>query len=206
MAIEFNLLYRWHGLIPSTLHGRRRGRADGGDACSTRRSSSSTGLGRLFEDASRQRAGRIGLFNTDPALLRGRAGQRRARRARSQLAPYNDYRELCQFPRVTDFDQITGDAHVQDGLRDLYGDVDRIEFYPGLFAEDAAPELRAAVADRPDGRRRRLLAGADQPAAGAAGVQRGRRSRRWAWRSSARRDARRTSSHRNVPESPGRVS
>ena len=56
-----------------------------------------------------------------------------------QLAPYNDYRELAKFPRVTDFDQISGDPAVQQGLRDLYGHVDRIEFFPGLFAEDARP-------------------------------------------------------------------
>ena len=56
-----------------------------------------------------------------------------------QLAPYNDYRELASFPRVTDFDQITGDERTQAALRDLYGHVDRIEFFPGLFAEDARP-------------------------------------------------------------------
>ena len=56
-----------------------------------------------------------------------------------QLAPYNDYRELAKFPRVTDFDQISGDERVQSMLRDLYGHVDRIEFFAGLFAEDARP-------------------------------------------------------------------
>jgi prostaglandin-endoperoxide synthase 2 len=56
-----------------------------------------------------------------------------------QLASYNDYREYAKFPRVTDFDQISGDPAVQAGLRELYGSVDRIELYPGLFAEDARP-------------------------------------------------------------------
>jgi prostaglandin-endoperoxide synthase 2 len=40
---------------------------------------------------------------------------------------------------VTDFDQISSDPAVQSGLRELYGDVDRIEFFPGLFAEDPRP-------------------------------------------------------------------
>jgi prostaglandin-endoperoxide synthase 2 len=53
-----------------------------------------------------------------------------------QLAPYNDYRALAKFPRLTSFDQISGDPEVQSGLKDLYGSVDRIEFYPGLFAEE----------------------------------------------------------------------
>ncbi len=137
MAIEFNLLYRWHGLIPSKLQ------IAGADEPIYHTVFNPAmvvehGLARLFEDASRQRAGRVGLFNTDPALREVElASIREARDV--QLAPYNDYRELAKFPRVTDFDQISGDPAVQAGLRDLYGDVDRIEFFPGLFAEDARP-------------------------------------------------------------------
>jgi prostaglandin-endoperoxide synthase 2 len=55
---------------------------------------------------------------------------------KAQLASYNDYREMCKFPRVTDFDQITGDADAQRELKRLYGHVDKIEFYVGLYAED----------------------------------------------------------------------
>jgi prostaglandin-endoperoxide synthase 2 len=137
MAIEFNLLYRWHGLIPTTLH------MAGADEPIWRTVFNPAlvvehGVARLCEDASRQRAGRIGLRNTAPALREVElAGIREARAV--QLAPYNDYRELAKFPRVTDFDQITGDERTQAALRDLYGHVDRIEFYPGLFAEDARP-------------------------------------------------------------------
>ncbi len=46
---------------------------------------------------------------------------------------------MAGFPRVTSFDQISGDPEIVAGLRDLYGHVDRIEFYPGLFAEDVRP-------------------------------------------------------------------
>jgi prostaglandin-endoperoxide synthase 2 len=137
MAIEFNLLYRWHGLIPSTLH---TGGADltvwetvFNPALVPRH-----GLARLFQDASEQRAGRVGVLNTDKVLLPVEEASVREARA-VQLASYNDYREYARFPRVTAFDQISGDPRVQDGLRRLYGDVDRIELYPGLFAEDARP-------------------------------------------------------------------
>ena len=92
----------------------------------------------LFEDASRQRAGRSACSTPIRRCARS-SSPRSARPAPSQLAPYNDYRELAKFPRVTDFDQITGDPAIQAALRDLYGDVDRIEFFPGLFAEDARP-------------------------------------------------------------------
>jgi prostaglandin-endoperoxide synthase 2 len=40
---------------------------------------------------------------------------------------------------VTAFDQISSDPELQAGLRDLCRDVDRIELYTGLFAEDTRP-------------------------------------------------------------------
>jgi prostaglandin-endoperoxide synthase 2 len=133
MAIEFNLLYRWHGLIPPTLHGEPVWKTIFNPAMVVER-----GVAALIDDASHQRAGRIGVSNTDPALRQVELASIREARAVG-LAPYNDYRELASFPRVTDFDQITGDSATQAALKDLYGHVDRIEFFPGLFAEDARP-------------------------------------------------------------------
>lgn len=43
---------------------------------------------------------------------------------------------MCKFPRVTAFDQITEDAEARQELKRLYGHVDNIEFYVGLYAED----------------------------------------------------------------------
>lgn len=137
MCIEFNLLYRWHALVPSTFL------IDGQDlvikeTLFNNEILTRCGLGRLFEDASNQRAGRVSLFNTDPLLWD--IEMQSIRRGRQvQLAPYNDYRAYSQFPRVTDFDQISGDPEIQRALRELYGSVDRIEFYVGLFAEDIRP-------------------------------------------------------------------
>jgi prostaglandin-endoperoxide synthase 2 len=133
MAIEFNLLYRWHGLIPRTLHGEPVWKTIFNPAMVVER-----GVAGLIDDASHQRAGRVGVFNTDPALRAVELASIREGRA-AELAPYNDYRELASFPRVTGFDQITGDEATQSALKDLYGHVDRIEFFPGLFAEDARP-------------------------------------------------------------------
>jgi prostaglandin-endoperoxide synthase 2 len=137
MAIEFNLLYRWHGLIPSVLH-------TGGeelkvwDTIFNPELVPRHGLAQLFADASNQRAGRVGLFNTDAVIQPVELLSVNEARAVG-LAAYNDYREYAKFPRVTRFEQISGDPRVQDGLRELYGDVDRIELYPGLFAEDPRP-------------------------------------------------------------------
>ncbi|GAA2727068.1 peroxidase family protein [Actinocorallia aurantiaca] len=138
MAIEFNLLYRWHSLMPSRLR-------IGGESLPVAETVFNNeilvrhGLGALFESSSDQAACRIGLFNTDPSLVRvERASVIQAREV--QLAPYNDYREIFGFPRVTGFDQISGDPTVQRALHELYGSVDGIELYVGLFAEDLRPD------------------------------------------------------------------
>jgi prostaglandin-endoperoxide synthase 2 len=137
MASDFNLLYRWHSLIPSELL------AGGGmrpleETALNPRFVPEHGLGSLFEEASSQRAGRVGLFNTDPYLLPAEKASIEKGRA-VQLASYNDYRASCGYPRVTDFDQISGDPRVREGLAGCYGSPDEIEFYVGLFAEDPRP-------------------------------------------------------------------
>ncbi|WP_424533298.1 peroxidase family protein [Sphaerisporangium viridialbum] len=133
-SAEFNLVYRWHSLIPSTLcvGGRELPMADtlAGGALIP-----GPGLGRLFEEASLQRAGRIGLFNTDPVLREVDIASVAESRALN-LAPYNSYREHCRFPRVRRFEQVSGDARVSEALRELYRGVDDLDLYVGLFAEE----------------------------------------------------------------------
>ncbi|MEU7835152.1 peroxidase family protein [Nonomuraea sp. NPDC049129] len=133
-SVEFNLVYRWHSLIPSQLsvggHDLPMARTLLGGALIPEH-----GLGRLFEDASRQRAGRVGLFNTDP-LLREVDVASIADSRTLGLAPYNSYREHCRFPRVRGFDQVSGDERVSGALRELYRSVDDLDLYVGLFAEE----------------------------------------------------------------------
>ncbi|QYC40260.1 Heme peroxidase [Nonomuraea coxensis DSM 45129] len=140
-SVEFNLVYRWHSLIPSHLAvgGRDLPMAETffGSALIP-----GPGLGRLFEDASRQRAGRIGLFNTDPVLREIDVASIADSRALG-LAPYNSYREHCRFPRVRAFEQISGDRRVSGALRELYRDVDDVDLYVGMFAEE--PGSPAAI-------------------------------------------------------------
>jgi prostaglandin-endoperoxide synthase 2 len=61
----------------------------------------------------------------------------------NQLARYNDYRAIMHYPRVTRFEQISSDPLVVSELRRVYGEVDNVEYYVGLLAEDLRP--RAAV-------------------------------------------------------------
>jgi len=135
MAVEFQLLYRWHSLVPVTY---RIAGADVKiwDTLFNTDIVTANGLGSLFEDAAAQPAGQVGLRNTPPELWPVEAASVEQGRE-VELRSYNDYRELTGFPRATDFDQISSDDGVRDTLRKLYGKVENMEFYVGLFAEDA---------------------------------------------------------------------
>jgi prostaglandin-endoperoxide synthase 2 len=136
MAIEFNLLYRWHPLVASPI-------AIGGDQLTIEQTLQNTdaligrGLGGFMVDASKQKAGRIALFNTDRFLVENADGPSIEQGRRAQLRSYNDYRELCHLPPAASFSEFSIDQRVRDGLSDLYESVDDVEFYVGLFAEQA---------------------------------------------------------------------
>lgn len=135
MTLEFSLVYRWHSALPNTFvyDGKEVPMVS---SLWNNQMLIDQGLGTLFEETCTQPAGRIGLFNTDDFLveLTELASVKLGRVA--QMASYNDYREMAGYPRVTEFNQITSDPEAQKLLKQLYGDVDKIEFYVGLYAED----------------------------------------------------------------------
>ncbi|NUT10491.1 MAG: heme peroxidase [Nonomuraea sp.] len=133
-SVEFNLVYRWHSLIPSTLTVGGTGVPLAGTLFAGPLLVKA-GLGAAFEEASSQRAGRIGLFNTDPALLPVDLSSIADSRVLG-LASYNSYRKHCSFPPVRRFEQISGDPRVRQALGELYRSVDDVDLYVGLFAEE----------------------------------------------------------------------
>jgi len=138
-AVEFNLLYRWHSMIPAQFDVGAERPVPIYETLNNTELLMRGGIGPLFDAASKQRAGRVALLNTGDFFhnLTTIPSIRQSRSVR--LASYNDYREDCSFPRATSFDQITADQRIRDGLRDLYGSVDEVEFFIGLFAEDGRP-------------------------------------------------------------------
>jgi prostaglandin-endoperoxide synthase 2 len=135
MAVEFSLVYRWHSALPETL-------TYAGETLPMERSLWNNamlidrGLGVLFEETCAQPATRIGLFNTADFLVDAAELPSIQLGRQAQMASYNDYRALAKFPRVTSFAQITGDPDACRELERLYGHVDNVEFYVGLYAED----------------------------------------------------------------------
>jgi prostaglandin-endoperoxide synthase 2 len=143
IAVEFNLLYRWHMLVPDSVT------TDDGvvEAKSFLRDNNELVLERgiewLMAQCSRSRAAWIGLFNT-PAFLTDRwAPDHPAVEERSialmrfaRLETYNAYRQRFGMPPKTSFADLTGDPVVQERLAELYGDIDNLEWYVGIWAED----------------------------------------------------------------------
>ena len=150
VAVEFNLLYRWHSLIPSKRCASRGEELTIEDTSFNNQLIEAHGLGDCSTTHPSSAAGKVCLFNTDavvhgaapclagmPGTIRGRRAW--SRRARSRLATYNAYRKDCSFPRRTRFDQISSDPRVKFELERIYKTTDNIEFYVGLFAEDTRP-------------------------------------------------------------------
>jgi prostaglandin-endoperoxide synthase 2 len=134
MSVEFNLLYRWHTMIPSQvrLAGETRNISDvmwDTDVVIT------TGLAALFDEASEQRCNAVGLFNTDPSLIRTEEKTIEIGR-KTQLASFNAYRKLCGYPTIKSFQDLSAKPEVRSGLQSCYGNIDDVELYVGLFAED----------------------------------------------------------------------
>ncbi|ELR96417.1 peroxidase family protein [Gloeocapsa sp. PCC 73106] len=138
MTVEFSLVYRWHSMLPSDFvyDGQK---VPMYSSLWNNEMIFKKGLGSLFAESCSQPAAQLSFFNTDEFLIPTElASIRLGREAR--LRSYNDYREMCQFPRVTDFNQISSDEDVQKELKRLYGHVDNIEFYVGIYAEDLRPK------------------------------------------------------------------
>lgn len=134
-AIEFDMLYRWHGLIPDSL------RVDDKDYDQSQYRFNNAlledaGLGTIIDAASHNAAGKISLYNV-PAFMAA-AEYANIRMGRDfRLQSYNAYRKQFKLPAVRSFMELTGDSGLATELEMLYGHIDKLEFIVGLFAERA---------------------------------------------------------------------
>lgn len=133
IALEFDLLYRWHGLVPDSLIVN--GETVSADAYRWNNSLlEQLGVTSVVNAASLQAAGRIGLFNNPVFLMESEYQTIRMGRD-FRLRSFNDYREAFGYRRLSSFEQLTRDADLAARLQQLYGTIDQLELVVGLFAE-----------------------------------------------------------------------
>jgi prostaglandin-endoperoxide synthase 2 len=141
-AIEFNLLYRWHPLVPDTI-GTGSGALDATGFRNNNPLVLEKGIEAIMAMCSKEPAGRIGLLNTPAFLVESSNPEwpsveevTVALMREARLRSFNDYRQAYGLPRLTNFDQLTSNSEVRQRLEALYGDIDKLEWYVGIFAED----------------------------------------------------------------------
>jgi len=158
MTVEFSLLYRWHGLVLEEVDWggvTRPGRS----MLLDNRLLLQGGLADSFVQVSANRASALGLENLASFLLPAELDAIKQARL-NNLASYNDYRIAMGMEPARNFATIVGAsddpgeaarlASIAARLKELYGDVDNVEFYVGLFAErieknGPLPELISAM-------------------------------------------------------------
>jgi prostaglandin-endoperoxide synthase 2 len=147
ITLEFNLLYRWHSLVPeNVIIGTSRYTLD--EFRSNPALALEHGVGTCFTAASHQLAGRICLRNTHsfffeplptpfpPGYESNSVLGLTVEMARQfRLRPMNEYRRAFGRAPLKSFDELTKDADLADRLEKLYGTIDNVEWLVGIFAE-----------------------------------------------------------------------
>ncbi|XP_056146313.1 prostaglandin G/H synthase 1-like isoform X3 [Lampris incognitus] len=138
IALEFSQLYHWHPLMPDSF-------LIDGDELSYSQFIFNTsvlthyGVEKLVAAFSRQVAGQIGGgHNINGVVTKVSVGAvKESRQLRMQ--PFNQYRKRFNLKPYTSFKEFTGNEEIARELEELYGDIDALEFYPGLLLEKLRP-------------------------------------------------------------------
>jgi len=158
MTIEFTLLYRWHSLVKETMvwNGQIE---QAPDMLLNNELLLRSGLAGTFAELSANHAARMGLGNF--AFFFSDAEQKGIQQGRdNNLQGYNAYRKAMGFAPAKSFADVVGKSKdpaeqarrtaLAGKLQQLYGSVDDLDFYVGLFAEPCEsnsplPELALAM-------------------------------------------------------------
>lgn len=138
IALEFSQLYHWHPLMPDSF-------LISGDELSYTQFLFNTsvltyyGVEKLVEAFARQPAGQIGGgHNINAVVTKVAVGAiKESRQLRMQ--PFNEYRKRFNLKPYTSFSQFTDNEEIARTLEEYYGDIDAVEFYPGLMLEKTRP-------------------------------------------------------------------
>lgn len=134
IALEFNHLYHWHPLMPDTF-------SIDGDTLTYKQFVFNTsvvthyGIEKLVDAFSRQSAGQIGGGHNINAVVANVAVKTIEEGRLLRIQPFNEYRKRFHLNPYTSFREFTDDEEIAQQLEELYGDIDALEFYPGLMLE-----------------------------------------------------------------------
>ncbi|MEM8971832.1 MAG: peroxidase family protein [Pseudomonadota bacterium] len=135
VTIEFNLLYRWHALVPDKFSFIGGPESHVGSYIHNNSWLLDTGIRDAVDRFSKERAGRLTLGNTPRFLKDVKRDTVELMRA-SHLKSFNAYREHYKFKRYVTFEELTGEKELSKQLANLYtDDIDKLEWYVGIFAE-----------------------------------------------------------------------
>ncbi|XP_042820323.1 prostaglandin G/H synthase 1 isoform X2 [Panthera tigris] len=138
IAMEFNQLYHWHPLMPDSFKVGSREYSYEQFLFNTSMLVD-YGVEALVDAFSRQRAGQIGGGrNMDHHVLHVAVDVIKESRE-LRLQPFNEYRKRFGLRPYTSFQELTGEKEMAAELEELYGDIDALEFFPGLLLEKCHP-------------------------------------------------------------------
>uniref|UniRef100_A0AAQ4RFZ5 Prostaglandin G/H synthase 1 n=1 Tax=Gasterosteus aculeatus aculeatus TaxID=481459 RepID=A0AAQ4RFZ5_GASAC len=134
IALEFSQLYHWHPLMPDSF-------LINGDELSYKQflfnNSVLTdyGIEKLVDAFSRQVAGQVGGGYNIHAAVTNVAVVTIKESRQLRMQPFNEYRKRFNLQPYTSFSQFTDNEEIARELEELYGDIDAMEFYPGMMLE-----------------------------------------------------------------------
>eukprot|EP01080_Neovahlkampfia_damariscottae_P006746 gene6746-10911_t len=131
---EFNYLYRWHSMVPThfKLGGENFKFAD---LQFNSHIVQELGLEQITKDITTQNIGRLGLDNT-PDFLKYVEITTLLHSRILKTESFVEYKQFFEGKEIRDFSDITRDKVTQKKLKDLYGEVENVDYYVGLLAED----------------------------------------------------------------------
>lgn len=138
IALEFCQLYHWHPLMPDSFL------IDGDEIPFSQFLYNTSilmhyGVEKLVDAFSRQPAGQIGGgHNSHEAVLKVAEMVIKESRA-ARVQPFNEYRKRFKLKPYTSFSEFTDDKEMARDLEEVYGDINALEFYPGVMLEKARP-------------------------------------------------------------------
>uniref|UniRef100_A0A8C4W084 Prostaglandin G/H synthase 1 n=1 Tax=Gopherus evgoodei TaxID=1825980 RepID=A0A8C4W084_9SAUR len=138
IAVEFNQLYHWHALMPDSFIIQENEYSYEQFIYNTSMLLD-YGVEALVESFSKQIAGQIGGGQTiNSNLLKVAVGVIKESRL-LRLQPFNEYRKRFSMKPYKSFQELTGEEEKAAELEELYGDINALEFYPGLLLEKCQP-------------------------------------------------------------------